>query len=769
MRSRKIYGGSRPIPIIAILGGLAAASIALSWTAPATAQDVDPNSPGVLEPVLTAIDGVARRIPHTDQANGDQLLTPVGPVVTRAASDSQSILGHPITSVESPNDDMKDALKDMFDAAKDDDVVEMRAAARELKNILMGTTEGRIYDGFAMLNFNRGAFMPDHLPGEYKMKVLRDTGLTEAGIRGGQVKIWEVDINMFFYDGQIDSDTFLVRVPVGAGEFDTVRINYRIYSVDREDFAPTVVMLDRRMPGSVQFPFKGFDSVWIPFSKGDVVEFTMATPPLRLQRGIYTWGWRVHPPRIQFLQPVFETVNQHTQEVELDPQGQSFAFRNRQLSIAGIGDAAPEKKMYQVAQAALNGTGTATIKRWLDREDEGPLGTWKDWADLAKNQRQLPPEARDILAAEGIADGKFGPYRFVSVFLNNEMYGDGPEGTNIEGWNQGDRFQVKHINLDNHTHYFRNVDFGPRLSEDIHDCCGAGSHSFEVMNFKGTYGIPKVAEVQWRAGWGFRPHFNIIQQQNVFSRPEDRTGLKPFTGGFGETFFGYQWSEEARGGDFRFIPPPFIITNTTFAAPQPLRDADGEPGLVIGRTTEGMGNAQFCPNDPAPGFCATDVAAFNPNGSLNWPPPPLQGVNGLPDHPTELRFPPFLRNPAQGNAQAGDIIPPTAAWKPFLFINPANGTLFIDPNDPSQGFWVDRTFAHGAPVFANSDLTANVEGLRASAQVFYQFDDLFHDNSIFSPHPTFGADAIDADDGTEVGVGIDGPGPLVNAEGTTEE
>ena len=33
----------------------------------------------------------------------------------------------------------------------------------------------------------------------------------------------------------------------------------------------------------------------------------------------------------------------------------------------------------------------------------------------------------------------------------------------IAGWFQGDRFQVKLINLDNHTHYFRNVDFGPRL------------------------------------------------------------------------------------------------------------------------------------------------------------------------------------------------------------------------------------------------------------------------------------------------------------------
>jgi hypothetical protein len=126
---------------------------------------------------------------------------------------------------------------------------------------------------------------------------------------------------------------------------------------------------------------------------------------------------------------------------------------------------------------------------------------------------------------------------------------------------QGDRFEVKLINLDDHTHYFRNVDFGPRLHEDVADCCGAGGHSFEVMNFKGTYGVPKVAEMQWRTGWGFRPHFNIIQQQDVFPRPEDQVLVKPFTGGFGETWSGYQWSGLARGGEFRFSPPPFIITS----------------------------------------------------------------------------------------------------------------------------------------------------------------------------------------------------------------
>lgn len=757
MKSRLTRIGLRPL--VVFLGLLVAPT--------AFAQTVDPNSPGVLEPIMTALDGVERRIPHTDQADGDLLLTVVGDVVTRDARDATSLLGHRITDAESPNDDMEQALKDMFDAAKDDAAAAMQSAARDLRNILIGTTQGKIYDGFAMLNFNRGAYVADHVPGEYKMKVLRDTGLTEPGFRGEDVKIWEVDVNMLYYDGQIDSDTFLVKVPVAAGEFDTVRVNYRIYSTVREDFSPTVVMLDRRLPGSVQFPFKGFDSVWIPFTNSEVLEFTMALPPLRLQRGIYTWGWRVHPPRIQFLQPIFETINAHTGAVELDPQGQSFAFRNRtELTLDAIGEAAPEKKMFRVAEAALGGASTNTIKRWMNRENEGARGTWQEWADLAKDQRQLPPEAQDVLAAEGISPGSFGPYRLVSVYLNNEMYGEGPNGSSIEGWNQGDRFQVKLINLDNHTHYFRNVDFGPRLNDDIRDCCGAGSHSFEVMNFKGTYGIPKVAEMQWRAGWGFRPHFNVIQQQNVFSRPEDQVRLKSFTGGFGQTFFGYQWSVAARGGDFRFNPPPFINTDVGFEPPFPLKDEDGLPGLVIGQTTEGTGVAKMCPGDAAPGFCATDIAAFNPNGALNWPPPPLQGVNGLPNHPTELRFPPFLRNPAQGNTSAGDIIPPTPAWKPFLFINPNNGTLFIDPADTSKGFWVDRTYSHGAPVFAGQSRNASVEGLRASAQVFYQFDDLFHDNAIFSPHPTFGADAIDVNDATEVGVGIDGPGPLTGTQGT---
>lgn len=694
----------------------------------APAALADPNDPGVLEPFLSATTGQEVRIPHTDQTAGDDQLNILGNVVSRDARVAISLTGHPIEAVRSPNDDFEQALKDLHDAARKARTADMTAAAEELMDILLGTTEGRIYDGFALLNFNRGAFVDDHVPGEYKMKTLRDTGLTEPGIDGQPRRIWEADVAMLWYDGQFDSDTFLLRVPAEAHEFDTVRINYRIYSLVREDFSPTTVMMDRRGEASVQFPFKGLDSVWEAIGSDTVTDLTVKLPPNRLLRGVYTWGWRVHPPRIQFLQPVWEHFNAHTGARELEPQGLSYATRNRMLSLEDIADAAPEKKAYRVAQAALGGAPAAQVEAMLDDPNTPPRGTWKDWADLAENQRQLPPEARDMLAAEGIADGRFGPYRMVTVYMNNEMYGDGPEGSSIEGWDQGERFQVKLINLDHHTHYFRNVDFGPKLHDDIAANGGAGSHSFEIMNFKPTYGAPKVAEAQWRAGWGFRPHFDVIQQPDVFPRDTDRMGLTPFTDGDGELHFGWQYSAQARGGDFRFNPPPFIIESVEHPSPDRLRDADGQPGLVIGQLTEGYGMAKMCSADefPIPGFCARDVSAFNPSGARNID-TDGDGVNDV------LWFPPFLRNP--NPAAGGDIIPPTPAWKPFLWINPNNGTLFLDPDDPEAGFWADLTYSHGTPVPAGGSLDATVEAPRAAAQVFYQFDDLFHDNAIFSPHP----------------------------------
>ena len=91
-----------------------------------------------------------------------------------------------------------------------------------------------------------------------------------------------------------------------------------------------------------------------------------------------------------------------------------------------------------------------------------------------------------------------------------------------------------------------------------------------------------------------------------------------------------------------------------------------------------------------------------------------------------LEFPGFLRNPSSG----GDIIPPTPKWSPFLVLNSETGTL----KAPDGRWWVDQTYFHGRPVYPGESIEANVEAPRASARLFYQFDPLFHDNTVFSLH-----------------------------------
>jgi len=77
---------------------------------------------------------------------------------------------------------------------------------------------------------------------------------------------------------------------------------------------------------------------------------------------------------------------------------------------------------------------------------------------------------------------------------------------------------------------------------------------------------------------------------------------------------------------------------------------------------------------------------------------------------------------------------------------PNNGTLFNYADDHSKGYSADQPYAYGRPIAPGASLNAMIEALRASAQVFYQFDDLFHDNAIFSPHPKSDEDAVDITD-----------------------
>ncbi|MEF8843135.1 MAG: hypothetical protein V5A62_16170 [Haloarculaceae archaeon] len=668
----------------------------------------------MLEPVKTKLSGNEIRVPNTDQIKDGELNLVVDHT-SKDADGAQSVLGHEITQVSNPHDDLATALGNLADAADDSDKTAMVEAAEEAEAILDGTTKGRIYDGFGLLNYSRGGFLDEHVAGEYKMKRLRDSGETQVSIDGNEHTVWEIDVNMFWYGNQFDADTFLMRVPVEAHPFDLLRVNYHVYSLVREELSPGTAINDLGKQ-----PFKIFDSTWSRVGSDEVHHITVDKPPVGMLRGIYTWGWREHPPRIQFLQPVYET--EIDGNVVLDPPSKSFAVRNRNLSIDDIGDAAPEKKAYDVLREVLDGSpNPGKVSGMLTKADKKPRGTYDSWIDLMSDPLQLPPEAWDVLEDEGIKQGDFGPYHYVTVYANNELYGNGPSGADtMETWSQRDQLEVKVINLDDHTHYYRAVDFGHRVHDDIRsapdtlDLSGA-SHSFEIMNLKPLYGAPKVAEMQWRAGWGFRPHKDVVQQYDVFPRSADSEYLSPYTDGEGNEREGYLFSSTHCQNTWRFNPPKGIIGTAESPSSQRLKEYDGTEGLLVGQQTPGYGVGKMPTGD---------LSDVHPRGLTNM------DVDG--DGKEELVFPKFLRNPADNG---GDIIPPTPLWAPFLFLDPENGTLFENGTDGSDGYWIDETYSQGAPVPANGDIGAEIEAPRAAGFVFYQFDPLFHDNAIMSPHP----------------------------------
>lgn len=735
---------------------------------------------GIADALHSLTAGRTLRLPHTRAISDSGQLANLISFQSQPILDAESALGHPIQSAEDPVRDLFFATQRLFNSTLVNQVDQ--TAAEEMLDILLGRTRGRIYDGHPLLNFNRHAsdrvdpslhIPPGSEEGEFKMRAIRWTGEREASWKedGTLVNVWEVDVNMLWYKQQMLCDTFLIKIPhidpesgLTPSPDDTLRIHYSIRSLIEEEFAPDQFLRDADLSDSQAnrpgegFLYKAQDTVWRLINPATLSRVSVQHTALRFIEGIYIWGWNLHPPRIHFIQPVREVRNVHSGEIEWSPRSRSFVERTRGLSLDSIGDAAPEKKLYQAATAALEGVDAASLRAMLDDPAQPPLnGTWREWVALMDNQRELPPEAIQSLQAEGLGLEDFD---FVLAYANNELYGDSVSGHTLRSWSQGDILDIKVINLDRHTHYYQAQGAGPPLDDSLRNNFEDAVFSFEIASLKPYFGAPKTAELQWRAGWGFRSGYSILQQDSVFPRQSDRRFVQPVAapsapGGSLRSHFGYQYSSQRRGGDFAFDPPAHYIGTPDSPALESLYDLSGFPfrffdgfflrlalanwevwkgifpgsfqeGLVIGRRTPGFGSARMCPGNAFPGDCTQDLSRFHWKGELNWPEPSDPDVAK-----NQLRFPAFLRNP-----DGGDIIPGTPRWRPFLYLSPESGSLQIDPDRPSQGHWTDSTFAHGAPIPPGRSRRFSIEAPRANAQLLAQFDGLFKETALFSVHPT---------------------------------
>jgi hypothetical protein len=708
-RSRRISPDSiRMFLALAVLSLLPA--VAQGQTSALDPPPVNANDPGILDPVVTQLLHQPYRLPATEQVTGDsELVNLVGSVKRKRAKGSRSATGAVIQNERAVTENIERSLSDLEDAASAGDFSEMRSAAQELVQFMEGTSSGFISDGFPLFHHFQGGLAPDHIPGEYRMKRLEHKGLTFIDDSGATRLYWEVTWRLMWTAAGAESDLALLEIPADVDPADRVLVNFEIYASEADECGPMSFVADAQLPGADGLPFKGLDTTWVRLRKDDIHEFSVDHGAVSSLRELGIRGWRVRPEPLARVDLIREVYNVHTQMVERDARGKALAAAGRLADFNSIGAAAPELKIWQLAHAVLAGATPAQVLAAMQQAQVAPAGVWQEWASLIENRAQLPREALELLAQEGIFPGAdlqnpLGVYDFVAVMLNHEWYGLSAEQAagafappSLHGRDsQGDQQSLKLINLDAITHGMQLSDYGPALHDDLKICYNAphGGKSLEIFSNKPLWGAPKAAELQWRAAWGLRPGAGILGQYDLFPRHRDLIQTARFTDSFGVLRRGWQYPVNVRGGDFRVDPPSSVLGRSGRPALHGLRESDGSPGLVIGSRTAGYGLAKMP---------STDLRTFHPAGLVNT------DTDGdlVPD---ALYFPSWLANP---DAQGGDLILATPEWEPFLYLNPANGTVWNDPANPAAGLWGLETFGLGAALPAQS--SQQVEWLRPRA------------------------------------------------------
>ena len=182
----------------------------------------------------------------------------------------------------------------------------------------------------------------------------------------------------------------LTGLPNAADLTWTITYHVDVLSRGEDDFSPFVMYLDTS--SGMGKPWIAMDQAFFPMQDGTRTVFKVKMAPSPNYSLVYTWGWRMHPPRAQVMENAHKQVTaftnpcdsstgttQTTQQWEIsvfgpDPRGSEA---NKLAAIAKIGDLAPEKKMWTALRAARS---AAAQRKWLEVRRQGTLGK-EAWFD----------------------------------------------------------------------------------------------------------------------------------------------------------------------------------------------------------------------------------------------------------------------------------------------------------------------------------------------------------------------------------------------------
>jgi len=371
-----------------------------------------------------------------------------------------------ITSIDStsPADDLEMVLDGVRSAAKKD-IIDSSLIDFGL-DILEGEPVDRAYSGMAMLHYTG----PE--------RIRRVTPIFDAA--GNKIG-GNVDVHQVWWDGRIESDTAMLD-PTDVQDVPwTISYTVDVLNGGADDFSPYVMYFDAP-PFEGSFvsdhlhgpPHVAMDATFYPMSQGERHVIKVKHAPAKYFNLVYTWGWRVHPPRVQVMENALKVAGPMTLgqwEVSTFGSAPRASESAKLAAIAKLGELSPAKRMWQ----ALRDARTASPNEAVALMDDA-LSAFEDWSD----RRALPRGVN----ADPNAD-------ITLFYVNNVIYGNKKKFDNWRG--RGSVFRATLRNGDHFVHGYVNVDFGGSRGWENQFTFGSGpggAHTFGRLHWWVTAGGP---------------------------------------------------------------------------------------------------------------------------------------------------------------------------------------------------------------------------------------------------------------------------------------
>lgn len=234
--------------------------------------------------------------------------------------------------------------------------------------------------------------------------------------------------------------------------------------------------------GPYTIPHFGYDSSFTTVRKGQGFDLTVRYGQGLSQAGLYIWGWREHPPRINWIETYADG------EILASGAPKDWRFGHKwdpieAMGLSALGDLVPEKRLLTALETFQASAGDQAAVDAFTSEAYAML-------PLIEDRRELPPTP----SVAGFPD----PTADLNLFMGNlDMWGDRERisTTGRRNWSEGDTIRVTIYNDDNIERYFRVVDFG--TTDYQYNGLDMG-----LLDWKPVFGFPQIAASAWSGLFG---------------------------------------------------------------------------------------------------------------------------------------------------------------------------------------------------------------------------------------------------------------------------